>query len=73
MTPKTAQNGSDHGRTVVKRGPYRPREECNREGASYDEIALELGVTRQRVMQIERAALRKLREAAEALLIIRSL
>lgn len=47
------------------RGPYRSREERGCVGMTYDEIAAELGVTRQRVMQIERAALRKLREGFE--------
>ena len=56
-------------RTKRPSGPvYRSREERGWEGATYDEIGAELGVTRQRVIQIEREALRKLRLAYENLL-----
>lgn len=51
-----------------ERGPYRSREERGWEGATYDEIGAALGVTRQRVIQIEREALRKLKHAAENLM-----
>lgn len=47
---------------------YRSREERGWEGATYDEIGAVLGVTRQRVIQIEREALRKLRLAYENLM-----
>lgn len=53
---------------ITQRGPYRSREERGWEGATYDEIGAVLGVTRQRVIQIEREALRKLRHAAENLM-----
>lgn len=53
---------------VRKRGPYRSREERGHEGAIYDEIGAAPGVTRQRVIQIEREALRKLRLAYENLM-----
>jgi RNA polymerase nonessential primary-like sigma factor len=53
---------------VRKRGQYRSREERGWDTPTYDEIAAELGVTRQRVIQIEREALRKLRLAYENLM-----
>jgi DNA-directed RNA polymerase sigma subunit (sigma70/sigma32) len=48
--------------------PYRTALSDGRDGATHEEIAAVLGVTRERVRQIEREALRKLRLAYENLM-----